>query len=102
MADERTRRVVEHGRRIRSLLIQTNTRVRSLAEQSAGLLALGEHLLDPLAPAAVEAFKEGLGAWLAAECPDIVGRIEADGALDEAELTDLLARLRRFVGGLAP
>ena len=65
MADERTRRLVEHGRRIRALLVQANTRTRSLAEQSAGLLALSQGLLDPLPAEAVEAFKDGLAGWLA-------------------------------------
>ena len=100
MADEHTRRVVEHGRRIRSLLIQGNTQVRPLAEQVAGLLALGENLLDPLPPAAVLAFKDGLAAWLAGECSDLVGRLEAEGDLDSAACSDLVARLKRFVAGL--
>lgn len=102
MADERTRRVVEHGRRIRSLLIQANTQVRPLAEQAAGLLALGEGLLDPLSPAAMTAFTAGLAAWLAAEAPDLAGRIMTAGELDDAACADLLARLRRFVAALGP
>jgi F-type H+/Na+-transporting ATPase subunit alpha len=40
MADDRTRRIVEHGKRIRALLTQTNTQTRSLEEQVAGLVAL--------------------------------------------------------------
>jgi len=100
MADERTRRVVEHGRRIRSLLIQANTHVRSLAEQAAGLLALGEHLLDPLPPEAVNAFKDRLPAWLVSDCSDLVAGIEAEGDLGEAARAELLERLKRFVAGL--
>ena len=99
MADERSRRVVEHGRRIRALLIQPNTKVRSLAEQTAGLVALGEGLLDPLAPAAVDAAIAGLGHWMAADCPDLSERIMRDGDLDEAGRADLLARLRRHLAG---
>ena len=94
MADERTRRVVEHGRRIRRLLIQANTRVRPLAEQVAGLLALGEGLLDQLEADAMSAFVDGLGTWVATECPDLSDRLAADGDLDEAAIADLLARLR--------
>ena len=100
MADERTRRMVEHGRRIRALLVQQNCRVRSLAEQAAGLLALGEGLLDALPLTAVEAFKTGLAQWLAGDCPDIARRLDADGDMDEALQADLLARLRRFVATL--
>ena len=87
MADERTRRLVEHGRRIRALLVQTNTRTRSLAEQTAGLLALGEGLLDPLPPDAVDAFKDGLAGWL------------ADNPFGD-DKDALLAGLKRYIGGL--
>ncbi len=98
MADERTRRAVEHGRRIRSLLIQRNTAVRRLSEQAAGLLALGEGLLDPLEPAAVDAFKNGLADWLEATCSDIAHPIDETGALGDAGRADLLERLKGFAG----
>jgi len=73
MADERTRRVVEHGQRIRAIISQTDTQVRSPAEEVAGLLALNEGLLDPLPLPAVEAFKRALPGWLAGNGADVAG-----------------------------
>ncbi|MFD2234536.1 F0F1 ATP synthase subunit alpha [Phaeospirillum tilakii] len=100
MADERTRRQVEHGRRIRALLIQTNTRVRGLPEQAAGLLALGAGLLDPLAEPALAAFLDGLADWLATACPALAARIAATGELDPAGQSELIERLRGHLAAL--
>jgi F-type H+-transporting ATPase subunit alpha len=101
MADERTRAIVEHGRRIRQMLIQANTATRPLAEQVAGLLALGEGLLDRLAPAAVDAFKDRLAGRLAADCADIAGRIHGQGALSDADRALLRDRLAAMVAAEA-
>jgi F-type H+-transporting ATPase subunit alpha len=99
MADERTRRLVDHGKRLRRMLVQANARPRPLAEQVAGLLAVHEGLLDALPRPAVDAFKERLAAELGAACPEAVDHIRASGRLADDQRAALLGSLRRIVGG---
>jgi F0F1-type ATP synthase alpha subunit len=76
MVDERTRKVIEHGRRIRAVLAQPQFEPLALGEQVALLLAVAERLLDDVPLDRVVAFRKGLGAWLAQHCPELL-------ALDE-------------------
>ncbi|MDA8230907.1 MAG: F0F1 ATP synthase subunit alpha [Magnetospirillum sp.] len=103
MVDERTRRIVEHGRRTRAMLVQPPLQPRSAAEQVAGLLALATGRLDPLPLETVERFKTGLGQRLRMEAPVLMDHLDAGGALGEderraleaaidADLSDLMAR----------
>lgn len=94
MVDERTQALVEHGRRVRSVLIQPRFRPWSSAEQVALLSAISERVLDPLPLDAVERFKDGLTGWLAQNCPDVVRRIDEAAAIDEADRATLLAQIR--------
>ncbi len=94
MADARTQAIVAHGRRIRQLLVQPDTRTRTLAEQVAGLLALAEGLLDSLLPEAVPAFAERLAPWLAERAPGPAARLAATGDLSADDRAELLAGLR--------
>ena len=97
MADERTRAIVAHGRRIRQILVQPNARPRSLAEQVAALLALAEGLLDSLPPEAVETFSSRLAGWLGERFPGLAGRITDSGDLSAADRVELLTGLRDLV-----
>ncbi len=72
MVDERTRKVIEHGRRIRAALEQRQFAPLSLGEQVALLLAVTERVLDELPLERVETFRSGLGAWLADHCPEVL------------------------------
>ncbi len=57
MVDERTQRTIEHGRRIRAILAQSEFRPRSLAEHVALLLAVHEGLLDDVASERIRALQ---------------------------------------------
>jgi F-type H+-transporting ATPase subunit alpha len=96
MVDERTRKLVEHGRRIRAVMNQPPHRPLPLAEQVALLLALDQRLLEGLSLEGVARFKQALGAWLERECHDICSRIEAEGALSADDKADLAAHLKTF------
>src|SRR3546814_19650946 len=58
LVDARTRRVIEHGRRIRAVLRQPQFAPLRLREQVALLLALDENVLDTLPPARIDAFRD--------------------------------------------
>jgi F-type H+-transporting ATPase subunit alpha len=97
MVDERTRRVIEHGRRIRAVLRQPQFAPLALGEQVALLLAVSLGVLDDISVDRVDAFRTGLGAWLAQHCPEAL-------AFDDkiAELSDQLRdRLTTALKGLA-
>ncbi|AWK88182.1 F0F1 ATP synthase subunit alpha [Azospirillum thermophilum] len=88
MVDERTRRAVEHGRRMRALLAQPRLSPQPLALQVAGLLALKEGMLDGLPVEAVAAFRTALAEALG-------------GAEDPAARDRLLAAARAALARIA-
>jgi F-type H+-transporting ATPase subunit alpha len=95
MADERTRTIIDHGRRVRTLLQQPQSQPLALATQVALLLALQENVLDGLPLEAAEAFKSGLEEALATECRGVVERLEANGRFGDGDRGTLLAWLRK-------
>jgi F-type H+/Na+-transporting ATPase subunit alpha len=97
MVDERTRKIIEHGRRIRAVLRQPQFAPLALGEQVALLIAVSQGVLDDVPLDRVDSFRAGLGAWLARHCPEAL-------AFDDqtAELSDQLSeRLTTALGGLA-
>jgi F-type H+/Na+-transporting ATPase subunit alpha len=102
MVDERTRQIIEHGRRIRAVLRQPQFAPLPLGEEVALLLAAAERVLDELPLDRVDPFRAGLGAWLAANCPEALAlddRTEALAAPVKERLVTALAALAR---SLAP
>jgi F-type H+/Na+-transporting ATPase subunit alpha len=97
MVDARTRRMIEHGRRIRAVLHQPQFAPLALGEQVALLVAVSEGTLDTVPLDRVDAFCARLGAWLAEHCPEVV-------ALDDRMETlsrDLLGRMSEALAELA-
>jgi F-type H+/Na+-transporting ATPase subunit alpha len=97
MVDERTRKIIEHGRRIRAVLRQPQFAPLALGEQVALLVAVSRGVLDDVPLDRVDSFRAGLGAWLARHCPEAL-------AFDDqtAELSDQLSeRLTTALWGLA-
>jgi F-type H+-transporting ATPase subunit alpha len=70
MVDERTRKVIEHGRRIRAVLRQPQFAPLALAEQVALLLTVSEGLLDDVPLDRLDPLRASLGSWLAQHCPE--------------------------------
>jgi len=87
MVDERTRKTIEHGRRIRAVLSQRQFAPLSLGQEIGLLVALAEGILDQLPLDRVSAFHSGLPAWLTLHCPAVL-------SLDD-QATELPAELRK-------
>ncbi|MCZ4331149.1 F0F1 ATP synthase subunit alpha [Castellaniella denitrificans] len=72
MVDERTRKVIEHGWRIRAILGQRQFAPLSLGEEVALLCALADGVLDPVPLNRINRFRSELAPWLAEHCPGIL------------------------------
>jgi len=99
IVDDRTRSVVEHGRRIRAVFSQPQLAPRRLAEEVSLLLALVEGVLDPLPVDQIEAFAGRCRAELAARGAPLLDRIDVTGELTDADRDELLARVRDVATG---
>jgi F-type H+-transporting ATPase subunit alpha len=97
MVDERTRRVIEHGRRIRAVLGQPQFAPLVLGEEVGLLLAVAERVLDDVPLDSMAAFRAGLGAWLAQSCPEALALDDQSPPLPN----DLRARLKEALEALA-
>ncbi|MGO9170907.1 MAG: F0F1 ATP synthase subunit alpha [Rhodomicrobium sp.] len=97
MVDARTRKVIEHGKRVRAVLGQRQFQPLSLGEQVALLCALNDGVLDLLPLDRVADFRAALGPWLSENLPEA-------GTLDDraAPLSDdFRTRLKAALTGLA-
>jgi len=102
MVDERTGRAIEHGRRIRAILSQTEYEPRPLSEQVALLLAVHEGKLDSAPLDIVERFKAGIGTRLAQFCPRAAAQIDSDGELSDEGRHTLLSAIDEFLVEISP
>ncbi len=102
MVDARTRKTIEHGRRIRAVLSQPQYQPRSLAVQVTLLLALSEGLLDGLEPQRVTELGLKLPDWLAEHAAAPAQRVDASGEVDDDTRQALLAAFRELAGEGAP
>jgi F-type H+-transporting ATPase subunit alpha len=100
MVDARTRKTIEHGRRIRAILSQEQYQPQPLALQIALLLALSGGLLDELTPEQVAAFKAQLPDWLAEHAGAAVHRMEQADGLDEATRSALLSTMTKLIAAV--
>jgi F-type H+-transporting ATPase subunit alpha len=101
MIDERTRRIIEHGRRIRTVLTQPRCSGLTMPHQVALLLALNEGLLDPLPLDQVTKLRNSLAKWLDEEGAAPIEAIKSTGDLDDgtrAALRNLMTELVARVG----
>jgi len=92
IADERTPKVIEHGRRIRAILGQRQFAPLSLGEQVALLAAVAERVLDDVPLDLIGDFRAALNPWLREHLPEIL-------ALDDQapQLSEELARRLKSV-----
>jgi F-type H+/Na+-transporting ATPase subunit alpha len=101
MVDERTRKVIEHGRRIRAVLGQRQYAPLSLGEQVALLSAVAEGVLDAVPLDRVDAFRAALGAWIAERCPEVAALDDRSPALSAGLRAGLTAALQALARSLA-
>jgi len=97
MVDERTHKVIEHGRRIRAVLGQAQFAPLALGEEVALLLGVSERVLDELTLEQVESFRTRLGTWLAERCPEALTLSDRSPPVPD----DLRARLKEALIALA-
>jgi F-type H+/Na+-transporting ATPase subunit alpha len=97
MVDERTRRRIEHGRRIRAVLTQQQFDPLPLGTQVALLCALADGVLDAVPLERIEAFRAALTGWLGEHSPEITALDDAAPALD----ADQRERLKNTLTTLA-
>ena len=97
MVDERTHKLIGHGRRIRAVLRQPQFAPLGLGEQVALLLAVAEGILDDIPLDRVDAFRAGLGTWLAQHCREALALDDQTTRLTE----DLRGRLKAALKELA-
>jgi F-type H+-transporting ATPase subunit alpha len=97
MVDERTRKVIDHGRRIRAILGQRQFAPLSLGEQVALLCALADGVLDPVPLDRINVFRAGLAVWLGERFPEILALGDEAKPLPDA----VRARLKASLIGLA-
>ena len=93
MIDERTRKIIEHGRRIRAVLRQPQFAPLSLGEQVALLFAVAKGVLDEVPLDRVEPYRAALHEWLAAHCSDVLALDDQAAALPPELEAQLLAAL---------
>jgi len=99
--DERARRTLERGLRIREVLVQPNERPLSLAHEVALLLALSGGILDALPRERVATFRERLPRWLGDRTPALralLDRGDEPSVEERATLLESLGELARTVG----
>jgi F-type H+-transporting ATPase subunit alpha len=96
MVDERTRRTIEHGRRIRAVLTQSQYSGLTMPQQVALLLALDDGMIDSLPLLKVNDFRTELARLLDQQESELLNRIKSTGILDETAQ----AKLRKVASGL--
>jgi len=101
MMDERTRRAIEHGKRIRAVLTQPQFAPLPLGVEVALLLALTEGVLDELPLERVPAFRAGLADWVRTQAPALLDLNATSPKMDAAVRSDWAQRLRHYAASLA-
>ncbi|MGW8369769.1 MAG: F0F1 ATP synthase subunit alpha [Gammaproteobacteria bacterium] len=102
MVDDRTRKTIEHGRRIRAVLGQRQFAPLSLGEQVALLLALAEGVLDTLPIDHIDEYRKRLLPWIDKYCPEITALDDKARALADTlhdRLVSCLRDLAREISG---
>ncbi|MGE5269938.1 MAG: F0F1 ATP synthase subunit alpha [Thiohalocapsa sp.] len=101
MVDERTRKLIEHGRRIRAALRQPQFAPLSLGDEVALLLAVATRALDEVPLDRVDTFRSRLHAWLAEHCSQALKLDERAAALEPALKEALTASMRALARSVA-
>jgi F-type H+-transporting ATPase subunit alpha len=91
ITDERTRRAIRHGQRLRALLDQPRHAVLSPGAEVGLLLALGNGTLDRIELDQVPIFRARLSPWLERHAGRALARIEETGDVDDDAAASLAA-----------
>ena len=102
MVDERTRQVIEHGRRIRAVLTQPEYEPLAVAHQAALLLAIEQRLIDRLPLNKVHELQAKLSSWLNERAAEHVRRINETGELEDGARAAFISALTELIERLIP
>lgn len=97
MMDQQTRDAIEHGKRIRALLIQRQFRPHSLGEEIIALLAVKRRFLDTVEIERVEPLLHAVFEEISQKAPRLVARIDETGDLSAEEETELAAAIEAAI-----
>jgi F-type H+-transporting ATPase subunit alpha len=98
--DENTRRIIEHGRRIRACLNQAESSPVALPAQIAVLLALSARLFDPVPLARMAQAENAVRESAARVPPEIIGQFESAKALTDQDREAITALARQALARL--
>jgi F-type H+-transporting ATPase subunit alpha len=93
--EPRVQAQLTRGARLRAVLRQDQHAPLRLIDEVALVLAVQEGVLDPLAPKAVDTFRDGLAEALDAQLADLLARVEATGILSDTDHAALLELLQK-------
>ena len=93
--DEHTQKVIDHGQRIRAVLIQPEREPASVAEQITILVALTAGLLDKVPLHKVRDVEQALRKVVAGIKPQIVQRMASNAALSDEDRKEILQHAQR-------
>jgi F-type H+/Na+-transporting ATPase subunit alpha len=102
MVDDRTRSIIEHGRRIRAVLTQPEYEPLSLALQVALLVAIADKIIDRVPLDKVAELRSATAEWLKAGGVELGHRINSSGDLNAVGRGTLTAMLTEIVERIAP
>jgi F-type H+-transporting ATPase subunit alpha len=100
--DENTRRVIDHGQRIRACLKQPESQPVSMLEQIAVLLALTAGLFDPVPIEKVAEAEKALRGAAVTIPQDIAGRFASDAKLGDSDRKAVLEIATRALAPFLP
>jgi F-type H+/Na+-transporting ATPase subunit alpha len=100
MVDERTRKIIEHGRRIRAVLTQPQLAPLSVAHEVALLVAIDERLLDRLPLDKISELQSNLGPWLDEQAAEPARLINTTGELESGARAGLVTAIGELVARL--
>jgi F-type H+-transporting ATPase subunit alpha len=100
--DDRTRAIIEHGRRIRACLKQSEFALVSVAEQIAVLIALTAGLFDPVPIDRMEDAERAVHEATATIPTHISARFETAGKLSDSDRTTIVEISRRALAPFQP
>jgi F-type H+-transporting ATPase subunit alpha len=92
--DEKTRRILDRGFRVREALKQTQYDVMPAAEQIAVLLAVTAGVFDGLPLEAIAAAEKSLRIAVREELPEVCQKISANEKLSDADREAILSKAR--------
>jgi F-type H+/Na+-transporting ATPase subunit alpha len=101
MVDERTRGIIEHGRRIRAVLTQPESEPFSQAHQVALLLAIDDKLIDRVPLDKIAEWRVAIHEWLTTEGAELGHRINSAGDVDSDTREALVTAITNIVQRLS-